>query len=253
MLTETTFHLDSKTAIPVRIERIRGRRGGYAINLGASGLRIRVPAACGDKEAKEYLERHRRWILKRFRERRDAELALPKLRDGGSVPFKGGFRDIRGSGDDIEKAFFTDTEFIYPADGQRDGSSLARHLTEAYIREAGELLERLLQNWLPDFGHSLKEVRLKEIKSRWGSCSAKGSISISWRPIMAPVEVFEYLLIHELCHLLVMGHGQAFWNEVAKRCPDYVKLRGYLNKHHFALMNFPVKAGAPATFMRITG
>jgi predicted metal-dependent hydrolase len=96
----------------------------------------------------------------------------------------------------------------------------------------------------------LREIRLKEIKSRWGSCSAKGGVSISWRPIMAPAEVFDYLLIHELCHLLERGHTPRFWAEVEKRCPEHRAARRYLREKHFELTNFPIPLGPAKTFAR---
>ncbi len=65
------------------------------------------------------------------------------------------------------------------------------------------------------------EIRIKEQKSRWGSCSAKGNLNFNWKIIMASDEIIDYLVVHELCHLLHMNHSKEFWNSVQNILPDY--------------------------------
>lgn len=246
------FQINAETAVSVRVEHHHARRGGYSIRLDSDGLRIIVPPNHGTTEAERYLERHRRWIEKRFRERRDAESALPKIAEGEFVPLWGGSRKISQAPPDIESPSFTESEFLYPHSAAGNQALMANHLAEAYIHEAGKTLKTLLKHRLQEFAPLVKRVNLKEIKSRWGSCSAKGAISISWRLVMAPPEVLEYLLTHELCHLIANGHGPKFWNEVAKRSPNYQNAKKHLRQHHFKLMNFPFPPGPPKTFVSFT-
>ncbi len=72
------------------------------------------------------------------------------------------------------------------------------------------------------------EVRISNARTRWGSCSSKGNINISWRLVMAPEEVIEYVIFHELAHLEERNHGKQFWSLVEKMCPKYKEYRKWL-------------------------
>lgn len=85
-------------------------------------------------------------------------------------------------------------------------------------------------------GQRVEKVTLRDTKSRWGSCSAKKTISLSWRLILAPPEVAQYVCVHEAAHLLHMNHSQAFWQAVSALCPAYRIHRKWLKTHGTALM-----------------
>jgi predicted metal-dependent hydrolase len=68
-------------------------------------------------------------------------------------------------------------------------------------------------------------------RSRWGSCSRRGTISLNWRLIQTPVSVRDYVILHELAHLKEMNHSKRFWREVARLCPDYKEAENWLKRH----------------------
>jgi predicted metal-dependent hydrolase len=80
-------------------------------------------------------------------------------------------------------------------------------------------------------GVSFQKIRLTETISRWGSCSSQGTLSLNWRLILAPLDVAEYVVAHEVCHLREMNHSQKFWSLVKDLCPDFEKHRHWLKKH----------------------
>jgi predicted metal-dependent hydrolase len=80
-------------------------------------------------------------------------------------------------------------------------------------------------------GLVLENVRIGDQRSRWGSCSSSGRLSFSFRVWMAPQEVLDYVVIHELAHLKVRDHSGKFWNEVARVCPDYERQRRWLREN----------------------
>ena len=84
------------------------------------------------------------------------------------------------------------------------------------------------------FQKIINKVTIKYNTSNWGSCSTKGNINISLRLLMAPPEVVDYVIIHELCHLIHMNHSPAYWQEVAKRDPDYASKEAWLKAHSHA-------------------
>ena len=76
-------------------------------------------------------------------------------------------------------------------------------------------------------------MKLRDFKARWGSCDAKGVVSLNWRLTMLPLPLRDYVLVHELCHRRHLDHSPAFWAEVARFCPDYAHLRGELRAYSF--------------------
>lgn len=81
-------------------------------------------------------------------------------------------------------------------------------------------------------------VQIKDQKCRWGSCSRNGVIRLNWKIIMAPVSVMDYLIVHELCHLIHPNHSVAYWEEVDAVLPDYKKMRDWLRIHNFIMSSF---------------
>ncbi len=104
--------------------------------------------------------------------------------------------------------------------------------TEAVLREyTKRKVTALLAGWT---GPQPKNLYIKNQKSRWGSCSQLGNINLNLRLGLLPDELFEYVLVHELCHLIELNHSDRFWAEVEKHLPDYRKRRAGLRKIRFS-------------------
>jgi len=84
-------------------------------------------------------------------------------------------------------------------------------------------------------GKPVKSMTLKDTRSRWGSCSWDGKLSFSWRIVMAPPIVIDYLAAHEVAHLREMNHGPAFWALCRKLCPEMDEAKAWLKRHGSAL------------------
>jgi len=80
------------------------------------------------------------------------------------------------------------------------------------------------------------KVFIKGQKTRWGSCSHKRNLNFNWRLVMAPLPVLDYIVAHELLHLLELNHSKRFWSLVEETCPDFRELRGWLKKNGPRLM-----------------
>ena len=79
-------------------------------------------------------------------------------------------------------------------------------------------------------------IQVRDQRTRWGSCSAAGNLSFNWRLVLAPFEVLDYVVVHELCHLVEPSHGQRFWSIVEQRRPRYREARRWLHDHGHALL-----------------
>ena len=103
-----------------------------------------------------------------------------------------------------------------------------------YQNQARDVITRRVEAIAKQHGFSYKKIRITSARTRWGSCSTRGSINFSWRLVMAPAEVIDYVIVHELVHTKTHNHSREFWNQVALIMPDYalkkkwLKINGHL-------------------------
>jgi predicted metal-dependent hydrolase len=110
-----------------------------------------------------------------------------------------------------------------------DGSETAEAVAEAWLRRqaAADLADRLAVRG-HEMGVRYGVVRVRDQATRWGSCSTTTNLAFSWRLVQAPPEVLDYVVVHELAHLIEMNHGPAFWALVERHCPDWRRSRRWL-------------------------
>jgi predicted metal-dependent hydrolase len=108
---------------------------------------------------------------------------------------------------------------------------LPRRLTDYLKREAKREIEALVEKHTAKVGRKAKAVRFKDTSSRWGSCTSDGNLSFSWRIMMAPRPVINYLVAHEVAHLKEMNHGPKFWKLCEELCPDTERCKAWLKKN----------------------
>lgn len=114
----------------------------------------------------------------------------------------------------------------------RDDEALTRAALERWYRRfAHTIIAERLAHWNAHYGYTWTRVAIKEQKTRWGSCSRRGSLNFNWRLLLAPLPVLDYVVIHELCHLKAPNHAPGFWALVAETCPDYRERRDWLRQH----------------------
>lgn len=103
---------------------------------------------------------------------------------------------------------------------------------------AQEEMERLAHEKAVAIGKRVNEVRLRDPKSRWGSCSTDGRIMLSWRLILAPYEAMDYVIGHEVAHMVHMDHSKAFWAQCRDLCDDYKAGKNWMRRHGQSLMAY---------------
>lgn len=100
--------------------------------------------------------------------------------------------------------------------------------TAAQRRLARDLISARVAHWAAALGLEYKKVFIKNQRSMWASCSARGNLNFNWRLAAAPPEALDYVVIHELCHLREMNHSKKFWAHVGAACPEYKARRRWL-------------------------
>jgi len=114
-----------------------------------------------------------------------------------------------------------------------------RHISEIEARLAvRELVAMLIDEEAPAIGVEPARVQIRDQRSRWGSCSTRGTLSFNWRLVLAPFDVLDYVVVHELCHLREPNHSTRFWKLVEQRRPDWRAQRDWLHEHGPELLAF---------------
>lgn len=198
-----------------------------------------------------FLLERQAWVMRHLEQLdRDRESARARggARDGGLVPYRGELHRIHLIASDL---------------GDSRDAGARRTTVEALLRDGGPALvvrlapgerrsfDRVLVPWLRDrareaveaavaehataLGVKPRRVDLRDPRSRWGSASRKGRLMFSWRLVLAPPASLETVVVHELAHLRVFGHGPAFWALVAARRPSHLADRAWLRRNSFAL------------------
>ena len=116
----------------------------------------------------------------------------------------------------------------------------ARRVMDFLKREARADLERASAAYAIAMQVEFARLSVRDTKTRWGSCSSNGTLSFSWRLVMAPPRVLDYVAAHEVAHLQEMNHGPEFWDLVYRHCPHTERSRKWLRKHGHTLHKLPI-------------
>jgi predicted metal-dependent hydrolase len=217
-----------KHGIAVRVVRQpKARR--YLLRLQADGTaRLVIPRGGSRSEALRFLERSELWLL-RHRAHWQARIqARSPWTDGARFLFRGEETVLRVEG--VEGRVML--RFADQAVPLAQPYSDYREVVQDYLRRLAEreLPPRTLE-LAREHGIEVSRVTVRSQKTRWGSCSVRGTISLNWRIIQAPPAVRDYLIIHELMHRRQMNHSARFWKLVAEAFPDYRAAEQWLRKH----------------------
>ena len=105
-------------------------------------------------------------------------------------------------------------------------------------REARARISLIVQSEATALGVSVERVTLRDQRSRWGSCSSRGALSFNWRLVLAPHDVLDYVVVHEVCHLAEHHHGPEFWQLVERRRPHYRESKKWLDDHGWEILAY---------------
>jgi hypothetical protein len=229
----------------VRLRRHRqARRYTLRIQSATREVILTIPPRGTLKDAREFAQKHGGWIAARLGR-------LPKaapFADGVEVPFRGVPHQIahrRGRRGTVWTEAGIDGAPLLCVAG--DVPHIDRRITDFLRREARRDLEAASRRLAGELGVSIRRVSVRDQSSRWGSCSTTGALSFSWRLILAPGFVLNYLAAHEVAHLVEMNHSARFWRLVQRLCPDNDRAKIWLDVHGTDLHRYglPDTASAP--------
>lgn len=234
------------------IERSHAKARYIRISIHASGeVLLTIPKRATKAEARDFLASRLDWVqaqLGKLKAQAPRAQALgPHWDDHDVLPLRGAELPLRWARASVNRPHVRlgseSVEVFAPR--ETAPSHLSRALKLALMREARLEAEDLLNCEAHRLGLSWQSLRIGDPRAQWGSCTRSGDISLSWRLLLAPPEVFRYVVIHELCHLPHPDHSPRFWGLVARQMPDYLVHRNWL-KHHGAGLHRWLSARAAA-------
>lgn len=215
-------------AVPLTIrQNARATRITLRIEPGGRALKMTVPTGLRDIEVRDFLDRHQGWLNTKLSKYNTDN----RLRPGAEILFRGIPHLIVHTGllRGITEVAEVDGRPVVKISGLEEHAG--RRLSAFLKKEARADLERLVAGHTRTVGRKPGALSMKDTRSRWGSCSWDGNLSFSWRIVMAPPSVIDYLAAHEVAHLREMNHGPAFWALCRKLCPHMEEAKLWLKRH----------------------
>jgi predicted metal-dependent hydrolase len=237
-------------SVEYRLRRSTRSRGLRVTIDDREGLVVSVPLATRrgwarpEARIEGFLRERQGWVLRHLDHRareREAAHARGGARENGLVPYRGELHRIR-----VERGRSTGRSTVQRigADGgdelvvrlaAQDRRTVARVLEGWFRERATEAIGEAVAAHAPGLGVAPSRVDIRDPRSRWGSASRKGRLMFSWRLVLAPPASLETVVVHELAHLRVFGHGPKFWAVVAARRPGHLADRAWLRRSSHAL------------------
>lgn len=182
-------------AIQIPFTLVKSSRKTYALSISETGeVTLRAPFGASERFISSILTERRDWLTQHYRKAQEKAAAREAVQ-GSLTPEQKSALDAR------------------------------------YRQAAREYIPRRVEHYLPMTGGRYERITIRAQKTRWGSCSAKGTLSFNWKLMLAPPGVLDYVVVHELCHLTHMNHSREFWEAVERVMPDYRTRRRWLKEH----------------------
>ncbi|MCF7699354.1 M48 family metallopeptidase [Loktanella sp. M215] len=197
----------------------QARRLSLRVSRLDGKVTLTMPPRAPEREAIAFLKEREAWLRGHLA---DVAPQAP-VAAGEEVLYRGRLLPIRHH---AGRGVRVDADAVYLAKGA--GAAALKAFMRAQARD---VLTTACDHYAARVRRPYKRLTLRDTRSRWGSCTSDGALMFSWRLIMAPPEVLDYVAAHEVAHLVEMNHSQAFWDVVAALVPDYARHRLWLREH----------------------
>ncbi|ALE03312.1 M48 family metallopeptidase [Bartonella ancashensis] len=227
--------------VPLRVKEHRhARRLTLRVDANGEKIGLTVPPTINRCVVQRFIETHRPWIEERLTHIFESCENF-HLKEGTRIPLLGvshviKHREGRGIAEIVLGDIGQEPQIVVY--GQL--AHLPRRVMDILKKQAEIVITPLVAHYAHKIKRKVKLVRYRDTKSRWGSCAVGGHLSFSWRLVMAPKEVIEYVVAHEVAHLIEMNHGIKFWDLCKRLCPEYKIHQDWLRKngHLLQKINF---------------
>jgi len=213
---------------------IRTRRKTISMHVTDNGtLIVRAPFGVNEKTINNVIAEHKNWIEKKKKEilSRYPKLIKKNFTNGEDFPYLGKYYKLSIVDGQKDPLIFSNGFFL-----SKKYSKSAKDIFVAWYKEkAHKVISERVEWHAKNNQFTYNKIRITNAKKRWGSCSPLGNLNFSWRLIMAPLPIIDYVVVHELVHLEEKNHAKTFWSKVKILMPDYEKHKKWLKKNGYLL------------------
>lgn len=233
-MTQNTQHAHS-TDQKIDYQLKRSRRKTIGIRIGQRGVQVCAPMDLSLSAIDRLVQTKARWIQQKLAEWNHRKPLKALANDGRTLyPMLGDLwaPAINGQGQlHMALASSDAARHVSAADDALEPASMQKWIAVWYQQRATACFSERLALYAGRLNVAKPHFRLSHAKTRWGSCNSRGIIRLNWRLIQLPLHLVDYVVAHELCHLIEMNHSPAFWRQVAGIFPDYLRARRELNTY----------------------
>jgi hypothetical protein len=194
---------------------------------------VRAPHEISEEAIAVAMEKRQRTILQKINnnQKYPFERRAKEFVSGESLLYLGRFYQLQIVDDPVDGVLF-EGKFIISRDNQKQAKQLFQNW---YHRRAAEIIVPAAVSIAKQIGVSFNKINILDLKFRWGSCTPKDNIHFNWRLIKAPANVIDYIIVHELTHLLEANHTSKFWHRVKTSLPKYQAQKKWLLEFGYEL------------------
>jgi len=220
-------------SVGYRLKQSQRTRGIRLEIRSETGLTVVVPGRYTQRQVLDILQQKARWIIKHLPNNDPVQLPLliPEPGQGDKLYFIGRPIEISiSTAKSATSSAVLDGHKLLVSTGARDGA-MPRILEKWYRQQAAMIFRQKAGNFQQAMGLHHNSIFIRGQRTRWGSCSPAGNLTLNWKLLMAPEEIIDYVVIHELTHLRHMNHSKKFWDMVEQYCPNWRRYRKWLVTH----------------------
>lgn len=229
--TNTPEYHQSNGLVAEIIRTARRKTADIRVEEGA--VSVVVPLHTSTDKIDQLLLSKRQWIKEKIAlQQEQAPASSKQFVSGEAFPYLG--RNYRLK---VEHGSFAPVKLlqgrlvVQAPQGSQQPHLIRSALVRWYKRQAEQKLREKVARYAPIVGVKPTATNIRSFKSRWGSCTAKGELEFNWLIMLAPNRMVDYVVIHELCHLIHHDHSPEFWREVMHNLPNYQECRDWLREH----------------------
>lgn len=219
-------------SIPFECEILRCKRKTLGIYISHKKVTVRCPFVARKSEVIEFIESNREWIENRLYEESIRDRELLRIENGKTIFYRARELTIVFKEGRHKRVLISGSDFVIqghkltPAKAEKQVEEFLTKKAEDYIIPRAMGLAKHL-----GVDGKIKQIKLRKTKTKWGHCTSTGIVQYNWMIMLAPYSIIDYMITHEICHLVHMDHSRRFWNLVESFCPNHKSYVDWLKDH----------------------
>jgi predicted metal-dependent hydrolase len=243
------FGSSRKSAVPVTVEQRtlqlldkqisytlkRSKRRTIGLRIDDRGLTVCAPLRATEKWLHGVLLEKADWVVEKLGSWQSKKAPVIEWRDGASIPFRAEIFLLRLTPKERGALPKLQEEILLvPLGVDAEPARIEKAVTAWYRIEALRVFEECIAHFSPLMNVAPREIKLSSARTQWGSCTVHKVVRLNWQLVKMPLHLIDYVVVHELAHLVEMNHSAAFWRVVESACPDYKQCRKELHSYGIA-------------------